>query len=79
MIIFQNVHKMRGLDPKTPPIRTIDDRVLATLFTSPTTPPLESRERGKTYHSICTSKGKPAPCSKERKNLEAARRASFVD
>lgn len=77
---IEDILKIRGLEPKTPPVQTVEDRVVATLFTIPTTPLLESGERTKRYRSIETSNGKDAPSrKKERTDLEAARRASFLD
>ena len=70
--------EMRGPEPKTPPVETIEDRVLAIIFTALTTPPLDPRERAKSYHSIRNSKGKDAPSRKKKHtDLEVAR--SFVN
>ena len=71
----------RGPEPKTTPVELVDETVLAALFTTPTKTPPYPPVRAKRYRSIRITEGEDDCALPEivQTNLEAARRASFID
>lgn len=52
-----SILKMRGPEPESCPVGTVDDSVLAALFTAHIAPPPKPRERTKRHYSSYTSEG----------------------
>ena len=77
---MDNILEMRGPEADSSPVETVEDTVFASLFSAPTTQPHEPLEYFKRHYSNSSSEGEDARAwKKERKNLEASRRASFHD
>jgi len=62
---MDNILEMRGPEPESALIETLEDTVLAALFTAPPTPPLEPRESAKRHRSSRTSEGEDA-CTRKK-------------
>lgn len=75
-----SILEMRGTKPETATFELAEDTVLDGLLTSPTEAPSKPHVRAKRHSSICTTKVEDSRAIiKERKNLEALRRASLSD
>ena len=79
-VYMDNILELRGPELETALVETAEDTVLATLFTTPTSPPPDYCEHAKRHHSSHTTEGDEARARmKERIDLEVASRPSLID